>query len=66
MAHQKNVKPQSQYNIRSKKVNYKDYQLWKILPKSKDDINALEDYKNSDDGKGLDWWNGPSSRFVRS
>lgn len=52
--------PTVKSKLRRKK--YDDYQLWRISPKSKEDINYLEDFKMSTEGLKIHWLKGPSSK----
>lgn len=56
-------------NLKSKvkklrRKKYDDYELWRILPKSKDDINTIQEFKMSREGTEIHWLKGPSSRGI--
>lgn len=46
------------------KSTYNNYQLWRLLPNSENDIKILEAYSKTEDGQSLDWWRGPSLKLV--
>uniref|UniRef100_A0A182SKX1 Peptidase M14 domain-containing protein n=1 Tax=Anopheles maculatus TaxID=74869 RepID=A0A182SKX1_9DIPT len=41
-------------------VSYTNYQLWRIFVHTADQLQRLEDYRQSPDGVRLHWWNNPS------
>ncbi|XP_058443375.1 uncharacterized protein LOC131425450 [Malaya genurostris] len=42
------------------KVYYSGYQLWRLYPKSTENVRTLEDYRISPEGVKLQWWKGPT------
>ena len=52
------VKPTDNPLIPKKKY-YNNYQLWRVFPKSEDDVKYLEDYRLSPEGTKLQWLKGP-------
>ena len=64
------ISPRKQATILKKKVkklrrkNYEDYELWRLNPKSKDDVNVIETFKMSLEGTKVQWLKGPSSRGI--
>jgi hypothetical protein len=43
-----------------KRKYYNNYQLWRVFPKTTDDVKYLEDYRISPEGSKLQWLKGPS------
>ncbi|XP_050075305.1 uncharacterized protein LOC126562763 [Anopheles maculipalpis] len=41
-------------------VSYTNYQLWRIFVHTADQLQRLEDYRQSPDGVRLQWWSNPS------
>jgi Zinc carboxypeptidase/Carboxypeptidase activation peptide len=56
--------PKKLPNLKVHRKNYNNYQLWRITPKSKDDVNYLEDFKISYEGLKIHWLKGPSSKGI--
>lgn len=44
------------------KVSYENYQLWRLMPESEDQVKFLEDYRITPEGAKLQWWKGPTLR----
>ncbi|XP_055525042.1 uncharacterized protein LOC129718357 [Wyeomyia smithii] len=44
------------------KVYYSGYQLWRVFPRSAENVRFLEEYRVSPEGVKLQWWKGPSLR----
>ncbi|XP_053681624.1 uncharacterized protein LOC128732402 [Sabethes cyaneus] len=44
------------------KIYYSGYQLWRVFPRSSENIRSLEEYRVSPEGVKLQWWKGPSLR----
>ncbi|XP_055587267.1 uncharacterized protein LOC129739774 [Uranotaenia lowii] len=42
------------------KEHYSDYQLWRVYPKTLEQVRHLEDYRYSPEGIKLQWWKGPT------
>uniref|UniRef100_A0A1I8M855 Peptidase M14 domain-containing protein n=1 Tax=Musca domestica TaxID=7370 RepID=A0A1I8M855_MUSDO len=47
-----------------RKISYNKYQIWRLKPQDDSQVQALEDYKNSDEGNKLQWLKGPSLRGL--
>lgn len=47
-----------------KRVNYHNYQLWRLLPTTETQVQFLMDYRSTVEGAKLQWWKGPTLRFV--
>lgn len=45
-----------------RKLTYNKYQIWRLKPQDDSQVQALEEYKNGDDGIKLQWLKGPSLR----
>lgn len=45
-----------------KRVNYRDYQLWRILPATNAQLEFLREYKESDENEKVMWLKGPAMR----
>lgn len=45
-----------------KRVNYDNYQIWRITPSTTDHLQFLLDYKASDYSEQILWLKGPSLR----
>uniref|UniRef100_A0A182MNE1 Peptidase M14 domain-containing protein n=1 Tax=Anopheles culicifacies TaxID=139723 RepID=A0A182MNE1_9DIPT len=41
-------------------VSYTNYQIWRIFVHTEDQLQRLQDYRQSPDGVKLQWWNNPS------
>ncbi|XP_037028544.1 uncharacterized protein LOC119068842 [Bradysia coprophila] len=44
------------------RVSYDNYQLWRLMPESADQVKFLEDYRTTPEGVKLQWWKGPTLR----
>jgi hypothetical protein len=44
------------------KVYYDNYQLWRLNPRTKENVDYLDDYRRSPEGQKFKWWRGPSLR----
>lgn len=44
------------------RVSYDNYQLWRLMPESADQVKFLEDYRTTPEGAKLQWWRGPTLR----
>ncbi|XP_041764962.1 uncharacterized protein LOC121589838 [Anopheles merus] len=44
----------------SRMVSYANYQLWRIFAQTAEQLQRLEDYRQSPDGLRLQWWTHPS------
>uniref|UniRef100_A0A182W4M8 Peptidase M14 domain-containing protein n=1 Tax=Anopheles minimus TaxID=112268 RepID=A0A182W4M8_9DIPT len=44
----------------SRPVSYTNYQLWRIFVHTEDQLQRLDEYRQSPDGIKLQWWNNPS------
>ncbi|CRK96892.1 CLUMA_CG010354, isoform A [Clunio marinus] len=58
----KNEKLKVKPRVKNRRVNYDDYQLWRLSTKTKEESKVLEDYKISDKGMNVHWMKGPSTR----
>ncbi|XP_050328685.1 uncharacterized protein LOC126758460 [Bactrocera neohumeralis] len=47
-----------------RKINYERYQIWRLKPLDDTQVQALEEYKKSEDGIKLQWLKGPSLRGL--
>ncbi|XP_052900023.1 uncharacterized protein LOC128306528 [Anopheles moucheti] len=45
----------------SRPVSYTNYQLWRVFVHTADQLQRLEDYRQSPDGIRLQWWSNPST-----
>lgn len=54
----------SKPKVKLRRRKYDDYELWRLLPKSKDDVNTIEEFKMSPEGAKFHWMKGPSSRGI--
>lgn len=43
-----------------KRVNYANWQLWRLRPETAEAVHFLEEYKGSEAGSELLWWRGPT------
>lgn len=55
-------KPSNQTPVGPQKVSYDNYQLWRLMPESDDQVKFLEDYRATPEGAKLQWWKGPTLR----
>lgn len=49
-----------------KRVNYDDYQIWRVLPSTHQHLEYLREYKESDSSERVLWLKGPSMRLLYS
>ncbi|EDS28919.1 carboxypeptidase A1 [Culex quinquefasciatus] len=52
--------PSNTHITKPTKVSYSGYQLWRVYPKTPENVRYLEDYRFSPEGIKLQWWKGPS------
>lgn len=45
-----------------KRVNYDNYQIWRITPSTAEHLEFLQEYKDNDDRESIVWLKGPSIR----
>lgn len=55
-------KPSNLTEAVPQKVSYDNYQLWRLMPESADQVKFLEDYRITPEGAKLQWWKGPTLR----
>ncbi|XP_058811276.1 uncharacterized protein LOC131676172 [Topomyia yanbarensis] len=54
--------PSTTHLTKPTKVYYSGYQLWRLFPRSTENVRSLEDYRVSPEGVKLQWWKGPTLR----
>ncbi|XP_059223199.1 putative uncharacterized protein DDB_G0282133 [Stomoxys calcitrans] len=47
-----------------RKMSYNKYQIWRLKPQDDPQLQALEEYKQSEEGNKLQWLKGPSLRGL--
>lgn len=47
-----------------RRINYDNYQIWRLKPQDEAQVRALEDFKKAEDGVKMQWLKGPSLRWV--
>ncbi|CAO1394631.1 unnamed protein product [Diamesa serratosioi] len=49
---------------RPKRKSYKNYQLWRLYPKTKEDVEHIEEYRVSPPGLKVQWWQGTTLKGI--
>lgn len=47
-----------------KRKFYNKYQMWRIYPTTKEHVNFLEDFRFSTEENEIQWWKGPTLRYL--
>lgn len=63
------ISPRKRMSVKSKakkllRKKYDDYELWRISPRTKDDMKTIDEFKMSIEGRQVHWLKGPSSRGI--
>lgn len=58
------AQPHLEMSAKLKRVNYANWQLWRLRPTNAEAVAFLKQYRRSEAGALLSWWRGPSKKWV--